>query len=276
MSCERIEALKENAPPSAEELSEIREHEAACPACAALSLLGPSLRDEMKPRADDQVLVQRVVGSARRGVSQGRTRIRVALLAAAVVLIGTVALAGLGVFSSKPPAVLDPGVAPAIPQPRAPLVPDTVPPPSPVPSAKLELPPPRPSAPPKSASEPSAAELFAEASELRRNGKNAAAVQRYELLSARFPGSREEIASRVLSGNLVLASDPARALQRFEAYLATKNGALAEEAMLGRALALDRLGRSGEARQAWQDLLTRFPDSVQASRARARLEKDPD
>ena len=43
------------------------------------------------------------------------------------------------------------------------------------------------------------------------------------------------------------------------------------EARLGRARALDGLGRSGDARRAWKEFLDRHPGSINADRARARL-----
>jgi TolA-binding protein len=274
MSCERIEELLERASPRSSELAEIREHEASCAGCSALARLGPSLGDEMESQEGDAALTERALVGARRGSSRGRNRVRVMLLGAAALLIGTAALAGLGAFSEPAPSPAPPIAAP-------PVAPTSEPEPSPAAppvttEPKPSTPVPKPSAPSKAVREPTAAELFAEASELRRTGNNAEAIQRYELLASRFPGSREEITSRVLSGNLVFGSNLGRALERFDAYLATGNGALAEEAMLGRALALDRLARKAEARQAWQRLLERFPDSIQASRARARLAEDAD
>jgi TolA-binding protein len=120
----------------------------------------------------------------------------------------------------------------------------------------------------------SAAWLFAEVARARRAGWLTEAHQAYGELVARFPGSREERAASVLLGQLTLErGELADALTRFERYLGTDpNGALAEEARLGRALAFEQLGQRDDARQAWQELLERHPGSVQAGRARARLE----
>ena len=91
---------------------------------------------------------------------------------------------------------------------------------------------------------------------------------------SRFAGSREERTASVLLGQLTLErGQPADALARFEGYLGTDpDGALAEEARLGRALALEQLGQRDDARRAWQDLLQKHPRSLHARRARARLE----
>jgi hypothetical protein len=65
--------------------------------------------------------------------------------------------------------------------------------------------------------------------------------------------------------------DAGRALSAFDGYLATGAGSLREEAMVGRARALERLGRSAEEHAAWAALLERFPQTIHAERARGRL-----
>jgi TolA-binding protein len=93
-------------------------------------------------------------------------------------------------------------------------------------------------------------------------------------LGQRYPGTREEIVARALYGQLLLdqGGEPVRALSLFERYLAVApSGALAEEARLGRAQALRRLGRSREERSAWLELLRAHPGSVHAAAARTRL-----
>jgi TolA-binding protein len=108
----------------------------------------------------------------------------------------------------------------------------------------------------------------------RRAGWLSEAQQAYGELVTRFAGSREERTASVLLGQLTLERGQlADALARFEGYLGTDpGGALAEEARLGRALALEQLGHRDDARQAWQDLLQKHPRSLHAGRARARLE----
>jgi hypothetical protein len=93
-------------------------------------------------------------------------------------------------------------------------------------------------------------------------------------LGRRYPGTREEIVGRALYGQLLLdhLGEPRRALTMFERYLAVeRSGALAEEARLGRAQALRTLGRSGEERSAWRELLREHPGSVHVTAARTRL-----
>jgi len=112
--------------------------------------------------------------------------------------------------------------------------------------------------------------------EARRRGDLAEAAKLYQKLQQQFPGSREETTSRVLLGRLLLdrGEDTPTALSLFTRYLAaTPNGTLAEEARLGKALSLMRLGRRSEERQAWQDLLAAHPNSVHAKRAETRLDE---
>jgi TolA-binding protein len=122
----------------------------------------------------------------------------------------------------------------------------------------------------------SAEQVFASANEARRRGDSSQAVKLYRQLQQQFPGTREETTSRVLLGRLLLdrGDDASQALALFTRYLEqSPNGTLAEEARLGRALALMRLGRPLEERQAWQQLLSAHPNTIHAERARKRLDE---
>jgi hypothetical protein len=119
-----------------------------------------------------------------------------------------------------------------------------------------------------------ASELFSRANQARRDGKVTEAVRLYRALQDRYAGSREELVSRVSLGRLLLdrLGDSRGALVQFNSYLASPaGGALREEAMVGRALALGRLGRAAEERAAWQALLDASPKSTHRKRAQARL-----
>jgi TolA-binding protein len=123
-----------------------------------------------------------------------------------------------------------------------------------------------------------AEEVFARANAARRAGDYGAAAALYDELGRRFPGSREELLSRVTFGTLLLEvlGQPQRALGLFDGYLAAApGGTMAEEAVVGRALALGRLGRAAEERAAWNALLAAYPDSIHAERARRRLDELP-
>ncbi len=122
--------------------------------------------------------------------------------------------------------------------------------------------------------EPTAAQLFAQANEARRRGDDTSAVRQYGALQQRFPRAPEASLSHVALARLYLdrLGDPARALAEFDRYLAGgRAGALDEETLVGRTLALERLGRATEEKEAWQKLLAVFPNSLSAARARARL-----
>jgi hypothetical protein len=121
-----------------------------------------------------------------------------------------------------------------------------------------------------------AAELFSQANVAQRDGAPAEAVRLYTELERSFPGAAEELVARVLLGRLLLdrLDDPRSALAQFDSYLATPDhDALGEEALIGRALALERLGRHSEERSAWESLLGAYPRSSYAEPARTRLDE---
>jgi TolA-binding protein len=123
---------------------------------------------------------------------------------------------------------------------------------------------------------PSPDELFTAANEARRRGDPQKSFELYTELARTYPGSRQETTSRVLLGRLLLdrGADATQALGLFTRYLdESPGGTLAEEARLGRALALTRLGSAKEERQAWQQLLAFHPNSIHAERARKRLDE---
>jgi TolA-binding protein len=175
------------------------------------------------------------------------------------------------------------------PPPRAAETPEEVAPeaePEPAPVVVTPVAPPpviahRPRAPepvnvPPAAIVPSADEIFTAANEARRRGDSQKSFELYTQLARAYPGTREETTSRVLLGRLLLdrGADPTQALGLFTRYLdESPGGTLAEEARLGRALALTRLGSAKEERQAWQQLLAFHPNSIHAERARKRLDE---
>jgi hypothetical protein len=123
---------------------------------------------------------------------------------------------------------------------------------------------------------PSAGDLFARANIAQRDGAAADAARLYTELERSYPGAPEELVARVLLGRLLLDRlDDARAsLAQFDSYLASPDhDALGEEALIGRALALERLGRHSEERSAWEALLGAYPRSSYAEPARTRLEE---
>ncbi len=114
--------------------------------------------------------------------------------------------------------------------------------------------------------------LFELATDARRHGDYARALALHRELEARFPASREAHVARATTGRLLLdLGDPASALASYDEYLASGSGELGEETMVGRATALERLGRADDARRAWQSLLAAYPESPYAAHAMRRL-----
>lgn len=118
----------------------------------------------------------------------------------------------------------------------------------------------------------SAETLFQRASRARRSGEAKLATALYLKLQREYPGSAEARLSHLRLGSLSLErGDAAMALRQFDRHLATGNSALAPEALYGRGRALAVLGRVAEERQAWEQLMTRFPTSPYVAHARRRL-----
>ena len=119
----------------------------------------------------------------------------------------------------------------------------------------------------------SAAELFAAANVARREGEVGKAARMYRELVRQHARAPEGLVARVTFGRLLLdrLGDARGALREFDAYLGdAKQGTLREEALIGRALALGKLGRAREERRAWTALLAAFPNTGYAERAKAR------
>jgi putative zinc finger protein len=120
-----------------------------------------------------------------------------------------------------------------------------------------------------------AASLFHRANGARHEGQGGEALRLYALLRSEFPGSAEARLSLALAARMQL--DFGRldaAVAGFDAYLATRDRSLREQALAGRALALGRLGRSSAEQSAWRDLLLDYPDSSYVAYATQRLRQD--
>lgn len=276
--------------------ADLRAHLDRCVACRLSLTLGDDLRAEAnvaarKAGAGDAALLARMVTGAMIDVpraagetrfSRGGSSLRRAAVAALLLLVG--GSAGAGVWANR--GTIARRFAPEIVQLPSAQLPAARPEPvraRPVAAPAIapqveELEPVRPvrahvAARPAPAPAMSADALFAEANRARRAGDYTGALRGYAELRRAYPGSREEITARVVAANLLLTQGAAReALAGFDGYLASSPDAtLAEEARVGRALALMRLGRRDDERAAWTDLLRKHPDSVQGARARSRL-----
>lgn len=120
---------------------------------------------------------------------------------------------------------------------------------------------------------PTPSALLDSESDARRRGDFPRVIELHTQLVTKHPQSREAQVSRVTVARMLLdRGDPAGALEGFDAYLRAGSGELREDAMAGRATALERLGRMKEARGAWASLVELYPASAYASHARARME----
>jgi tetratricopeptide (TPR) repeat protein len=120
---------------------------------------------------------------------------------------------------------------------------------------------------------PTAAELFTDANAARRALDLRRATDLYLTLDRRFPESAEAPVALVSAGDLLSRlGEPAAALQAFDRYLDRRpDGALAPEALFGRARTFRQLARRQDEIDAWRRLLRAFPGSVYDSAGRQRL-----
>ena len=123
------------------------------------------------------------------------------------------------------------------------------------------------------AAAPTAAELFADANTARRAFDLRRATDLYLALDRRYPESAEAPVALVSAGDLLLRlGEPATALHAFDRYFDRRtDGALAPEALFGRARAFRQLARRQDELDAWRRLLHAFPGSIYESAGRQRL-----
>jgi TolA-binding protein len=259
---------------SAEEREQLESHLASCAACRLERAARADFEDELSADDVPGLLDRAIDGALERapsGTSRARPRRTLWLVAAAAAFVAAAAVAAWSERSSDtraPASVPSPPTSVAEAPPKSPTTA----------AAEPELPvSPLPAPEPSSQADaeehtPTAAALFARANQARRNHEDAEAIRLYRALQARYPDSREARASRAMLGQLLLdKKDPGEALGEFDSYLGDGGGTVTEEALAGRAQALQKLGRVAEERAAWQELLKKFPSSVHAARARERL-----
>jgi len=248
---------------------------------ALLDRVALHLREDAAPQVGDDALIARSVSNALARASapaRGRrmSAARIALLAAALLVAATAAAAVMQSARRARPS-LPSDTSPLTSSPQA-MAGESMAPSAVAAAPTSDLPEVAPegsgrSAPSAAETPATATDLFARANEARRGGRTQNAVRLYRELEQRFPGSEEAMASRVSLGRLYLdrLGDANSALDQFNGYVAARSGALREEALVGRAVALQRLGRTTEERAAWETLLASYPASMSADRARARL-----
>ena len=274
------------------ERARLDQHLAECAVCRVERGLSARAAIDAAPLRDEKLLlarlkrdvIARLESPAGQRPRRKRAVVVLSLLAASVASVATATTivvmrrtASVQEAAVTPRVAAKPAAAPYV---AAPVPAVVAPPVAEEPSAldppEVAPPSPEPEQPAKAAplEITSAAEAFSRANLARREGKVKEAVRLYRTLQERFAGSSEELVSRVALGRLLLdrLGDSRGALVQFNSYLASPgSGALREEAMVGRALALARLGRAAEERAAWSALLAAWPKSAHAKHARARL-----
>lgn len=270
-----------------EEQAKLEQHLAICAACMEHLDLGPRFERELASQPRDELLVAHALDAAMprmqrpSRVSRGRSGSRLLRFAAAAVLLASgLSVAGvLVVRRLSPPTAVDspakdPPARPRVEGPVAHPEPATPPPPAGSPELTHEATVPAPQTHP-AAVRPTvtAATVFERAGKLRREGHADAAIAAYRRLQEMFPEARETRLSFALAGALLLERGrPGDALAQLDRHPRT-GGDVDEETLVGRATALEQLHRTREATAAWQSLLARYPGSIYAARARARLEQ---
>lgn len=268
---------------SAADLARYNQHLAECAVCRVERALRSQAAQDTVPLRDEELLLARIkrdVGaelrapSARRAPKK-RAAIGIVLLAASIASAAAAATTIVVIHRQPRTEVLAKApphaTAAAAPKPAvevaAPVTATPIEPAQTTPSAE-------PAPKPPALEVASAAEAFSRANQARRDGQTKDAVRLYRALQERFPGSSEALVSRVALGRLLLdrLGDSRGALVQFTSYLASPGGgALREEALVGRALSLGKLGQRADEQAAWLALLQAAPKSAYAERARARL-----
>jgi len=286
---------------SPEESTLLERHASRCATCAFEIAAAQDFDRDLAAPIDPAALAAITAGVQRRidapdAAPAARRKRRPALIgvAAAVAVIAASAFAAALSVSRPAPAPAPrraPPTAmtlvappPARPVATAPASPRAVPAVNPAAAARVEAPPPArrrrgrtvaAHAPPSLAARDGARGLFEQAVAARRGGQHALAASLFEQLQHRYGDSEEASISQIALGRLWLdrLNQPARALAQFESYLAARRrGESREEAMVGRAAALERLGRTASAREAWEAVRDAFPGSVSARRAAMRID----
>jgi len=259
-----------------EEQATLQPHLEGCAVCALQISLVPQFEREVAPQLRDALLAERAVEVAlqrmQRSPRVGRVRRfpRRSRWAAAALFVFGVTVAAAIIRRTAPPRVIrSPVPVVASPTAVAPIRPAELPPA--MPEAPSPKPAPAPAAHGAAHTTVTAEALFERAESLRREGRADAAVATYRRLQANFPETAEAQLSFVLAGKLLLERRrPGDALAQFDRH-SSAAGNVGEELLAGRATALEQLHSPSEAIAAWKSLLARYPRTVYAERAHARL-----
>jgi TolA-binding protein len=252
------------------ERTALEAHLGTCPACRLADDITHDFDAAGEADVADSQRIRRIAAAAERHVQARRSPLRrlratrrILLAAAAVLVVGGAAAAASSFWPSRVEVSVVSPTAPvaAVPSPRL-----AAPAAAPAPAAPL----PAPSRPAPAAG---ASELYRAANEARRSGDAGRAIRLYEELQRTYPQSAEAGLATVSLGRLLLAGgSAAAALRQFDRCLASSAASrLGAEALYGRALALQALGRQREESATWQRLLAAYPNSAYATHARRAM-----
>ncbi len=118
-----------------------------------------------------------------------------------------------------------------------------------------------------------AADLFRNAQNARRERRLSDAVDLFRQLQREFASSRQARQSWISCGRMMLDEmrTPQPALMQFNTYLTRfPNGSQAHVALFGRAEAQQRLGQRNAERDTWREVIRRFPDETTPANRRAQ------
>ena len=116
--------------------------------------------------------------------------------------------------------------------------------------------------------------LLLDARRYRRQGSWPELARTYRRLINRHSRTEEAASAMVALADVLLRhlDNPRAALAMYDGYIQSKERTLLEEALIGKADALEGLGRVSEATTVLQTFLTRHPQSIHASAVRHRLD----
>lgn len=270
-----------NAPLLPAERNQLASHLARCASCRVAADVAGALADEPSALPGDELLLQRLAARTVKVGGAGRRVRWPAYAAAATVLVALSAFASIRHFSRTRQGAARRGAAAGGAAPRA--VAESIPP-APPGAVPLTEPVPIRPAPAtettnarRTALAPNVERLLADARRARMAGAGERARALYARLARLAPGTPAAAVAQMGIGLILLerpGPENARAaLDGFDRYLAAApHGPLREEAIAGRARALEALGERAQAAAAWGQLLQDYPLSVQAPAARRRLE----
>lgn len=115
-----------------------------------------------------------------------------------------------------------------------------------------------------------AAQLFADANLLRREGHSAQAIRLYRRILSDYPKTREASLSRLVLAKTLAGSNPRQSLAYYQ-EVARTNGSLRAEALWGVVEAATQLKQVGIKEHALTDLMREYPESAYADVARRRM-----